>query len=104
MMEASDVTGELRICMQIIATCGKEMEVYGSSVLDQETDFRKLITLFTELNNITYRRHKKMSTDEDATFLKKNQISDVALMVAEAVYQAVTKASEESPEFWSARR
>ena len=90
MMEASDVTGELRICMQIIATCGKEMACYGVSVLDRETDFRRLIALFTELNNITYRKHKGISTEADDAFLKENQISDVALAVADAVYGAVT--------------
>lgn len=103
MMEASDVTGELRICMQIIATCGKEMECYGCSVLDRETDFRKLVMMFTELNNIVYRKHKGSSTEADEQFLNENQMSDVALAVAEAVYMAVTKAMEESPEFWEKR-
>ena len=97
------MTGELRICMQIIATCGKEMEFYGYSVLDRETEFRKLIALFTELNNIVYRKNRGISTEEDSSFLKENQISDVALMVSEAVYRAVTKAVEESPEFWEKR-
>lgn len=103
MMEASDVTGELRICMQIIATCGKEIENYGSSVLDRETDFRKLVAMFTELNNIVYRKHRGISREADDLFLKENQISDVAVSVAEAVYMAVTKAVEKSPEFWERR-
>lgn len=103
MMEASDVTGELRICMQIIATCGKEMEVYGYSVLDRETDFRKLIMMFTELNHIVYRKHRDMQTEEDKQFLKVNEISDVALVVAESVFYAVTKAAEMAPEFWNPR-
>ncbi len=90
MMEASDVTGELRICMQIIATAGKEMEVYGSSILDRETGFRQLISLFTEINNVVYRRHHGKAMRKDEEFLKENQISNVALEVAEAVYQAVT--------------
>ena len=103
MMEASDVTGELRICMQIIATCGKEMEQYGCSVLDRETDFRKLIALFTEINNITYRKHKGISIDTDEAYLINQKVSDVALAVAEAVYQAVIKAVADAPEFWKNR-
>lgn len=103
MMEASDVTGELRICMQIIATCGKELEVYGYSVLDRETDFRKLIAIFTELNNIVYRKHKGISTEADTQFLNVNKISAVALSVAEAVLFAVTKAVERNPEYWNQR-
>lgn len=103
MMEASDVTGELRLCMQIIATAGKEMEVYGTSILDIENEFRNLIALFTELNNIVSRRHHDKSMEMDEHFLKENQISEVAIDVAEAVYQAVTRAVAESPEFWGQR-
>ena len=91
MMEASDVTGELRICMQIIATAGKEMEVYGHSVLDRENEFRKLIALFTELNHVVYRKNRGQALSEDVEFLKENEISAIAISVAEAVYQAVTR-------------
>lgn len=104
MMEASDVTGELRICMQIIATAGKEMALYGTSILDNENEFRKLIALFTELNNVVYRKHHGKSKEDDEMFLAKNQISDVALQVAESVYQAVTRAVKESPEFFERRQ
>lgn len=82
MMEASDVTGELRLCMQIIATAGKEKASYGHSVLDKEYDFRRLIALFAELNNVVSREYCGRSTAEDAQFLQKNQISDIALEVA----------------------
>ncbi len=93
MMEASDVTGELRICMQIIATAGKEMEQYGSSILDRENEFSKLIILFTKLNQIVLRKHKGRLEAEDELFLQEKPISSVALEVAEAVYEAVTKQS-----------
>lgn len=82
MMEASDVTGELRLCMQIIATAGKEKANYGHSILDKEFDFRRLIALFAELNNVVNRKHCGRATEEDLLFLKKNQISDIALEVA----------------------
>ena len=109
MMEASDVTGELRLCMQVIATAGKEKALYGNCILDRECDFRKLMELFTELNHVVYRRHRvmKMAKSEaeshvgkpmdeteykrDADFLREYQISDVALEVAEAVYRAVSR-------------
>ena len=104
MMEASDVTGELRLCMQIIVTAGKEQAAYGHCVLDRETDFRKLISLFTELNNVIYRKNKGIAKSEDALFLKEHEVSEVAIEVAEAVYASVTRALAESPEFFSNRR
>ena len=82
MMEASDVTGELRLCMQIIGTAGKEMEAYGHSVLDRECDFRKLIALFAEINNVVSRQYYDRATAKDALFLKEKQVSDIALEVA----------------------
>lgn len=91
MMEASDVTGELRLCMQIIATAGKEQEKYGCSILDRETDFRKLIQIFTELNCVTYRKHHGNMSDADKVFLQVNAISKVAMEIADTVYESVAR-------------
>lgn len=104
MMEASDVTGELRLCMQIIVTVGKEQAAYGHSILDGETDFRRLIALFAELNNVTYRKHHGGMTLEDEDFLKRNRISELAQEVAEVVYTSIAQARETAPEFWERRK
>lgn len=87
MMEASDVTGELRLCMQIIATAGKEQEAYGSSILDRINDYRELISLFAGLNSIVVQRFNQGDVHkEDNDFLKEHQISDIAIEVAEVLY------------------
>lgn len=117
MMEASDVTGELRLCMQIIATAGKEKAAYGHSILDRENDFRRLIELFTRLNAVVRRKHMhegalNMKIDSrieadtikaDTLFLQENAISDIAIAVAESVYASIVRAREESPEFFEKR-
>lgn len=121
LMEASDVTGELRLCMQVIGTAGKEQAEYGTSILDRVCEFRKLMELFTELNHVVYRRHEVMKYLEtqgikvtesvilekmqkaDIDFLREYQISDIALQVADGVYFAVTRAKTESPEFFKER-
>ena len=113
MMEASDVTGELRLCMQIIATAGKEKAVYGTSVLDRESDFRRLIELFTRLNDAVRRKHdisvsitdeKRAEIEEtDTRFLQENEISEVAITVAESVYASIVRAREDAPEFFLKR-
>ena len=94
MMEASDVSGELRICMQIIATAGKEMEAYGYSILDKVSEYGELIKLFTRLNQLITRQ--KQTQGESAqldkqvkSFIEQNCVSDVAIQVAAQVYQAV---------------
>ena len=50
LMEASDVTGELRICMQIISTCAFEKERYGNCILDAIWEYPRLISHFHSLN------------------------------------------------------
>lgn len=89
MMEASDVTGELRICMQIIATAGKELETYGCSILDRVSEYRELIQIFTKLNQIITKRAQGEFNAEDNAFIERNYISEVAISVAETIYQAV---------------
>ena len=109
MMEASDVSGELRICMQIIATAGMEMEAYGHSILDKVWEYHELIEIFTRLNQITtnvmQRKNAKTvplscgeeslvfrpMTDEEKEFLNAHYISEVALAVSRMVYDAAVK-------------
>ena len=97
MMEASDVTGELRLCMQIIATAGKELEAYGSSFLERVNEYRDLISLFTRLNQVISHRHmdgyEERLRMEDEAFLKKYKVSEIAIEAAEMVYASVSQKS-----------
>lgn len=108
MMEASDVTGELRLCMQIIVTAGKEKAIYGTSVLDRGYEFRNLIALFSRLNAVISHGHREVcdetTKEADALFLQENEISEIAIAVAESVYASVVRAREEAPEFFLRRK
>lgn len=90
MMEASDVSGELRICMQIIATAGMEMEVYGHSILDRVSEYHELIEIFTRLNQIVTRTMLD-GEEESKEYLNAHHISEVALAVSRMVYDAAVK-------------
>ena len=52
LMEASDITGDLRICMQIIATAERELATTGGSILDRSCTFEDYMHLFKTLNGI----------------------------------------------------
>jgi len=73
------------LCMQIIATAGKEQEMHGRSILDRECEFRRLIAIFAELNNVVSRQFYGRTTTEDKIFLEQNEISDIALEVAHVI-------------------
>ena len=83
MMEASDVTGELRLCMQVIATAGKERQICGKSILDRENHYASLMKIFAGINGVIYRYRNHMEAEEDVLFLRKYGISGTALAVAE---------------------
>lgn len=85
LMEASDITGELRICMQIISTCEFEREASGRCILDKERDMRKLIGLFKGLNGALLREDKGMATEADRVLLKSGLVTEQAIWVARCV-------------------
>ncbi len=126
LMEASDITGELRLTMQIISTLEHERENHLSpslathpqlsnastdtstqkqenairchTLLDRECDLKKLIALFRQLNKATRHYYNDLLTDEDIAFLKDAHMSESALYVAAKV---LGKDEESSKEFAS---
>ncbi len=96
MMEASDVSGELRICMQIIATAGLEQETYGHSVLDRGWEYHELIDMFAGLNSLISRCVEcsldGLTVADEAARLNRYTIShgltEIAVRTAEKIYSA----------------
>lgn len=83
LMEASDITGELRICMQIISTCSFEDEARGTCILDYIKDYRQLISHFHRLNQAVARDLTGNPDPKDALLLSdKNLASPQAVDIA----------------------
>lgn len=73
LMEASDITGELRLCMQIISTCSFEDERYHQCILDHIRDYSSLIGHFHSLNTVICRFLSDTYTEADISFLKQSK-------------------------------
>ena len=86
LMEASDITGELHLAMQMIATADAERKQYGSSILDKEDDFYKLVPLFAKLNRAVTDLAEGAPSEEDLIYIKNTYLSDVAIWVAVQIY------------------
>lgn len=88
LMEASDITGELHLCMQIISTCEFELDANGQCILQHTSDFRNLCDTFGHLNTLVTgnRLSEKAITDNDRQWLIKNHISDIAVSIAMQLY------------------
>ncbi len=83
LMEASDVTGELRLCMQIISTCKFEDEAYGRCILDVFRDYHSLIEHFSRLNSAVTNFINGFSCKEDFEFMEHNTtITPVSIEIA----------------------
>ncbi len=89
LMEASDITGELRICMQIISTCEFEQHFLGNCILDKEQDMKKLITLFKALNMAVLRKSRGEETEDDRRLFQNDLITEPALQVAGQVMKGM---------------
>ncbi|MGN0308653.1 MAG: DUF4422 domain-containing protein [Lachnospiraceae bacterium] len=83
LMEASDINGELRLCMQIISTCEFEDEAYGSCILDIFRDYRSLTEFFSTLNIAVSNKLNGYARTEDIAFLEKNSaVTPLAVEIA----------------------
>lgn len=89
LMEASDVNGELRICMQIISTCKFEDAEYGKCILDTIYDYRSLIRHFGQLNKAIAHSLNGCTTSDEQEFLQQNPlVTPIATQIAERLQVA----------------
>lgn len=83
LMEASDINGELRLCMQIISTCKFEDKLYGKCTLDIFRDYHNLIRHFGRLNTAVVHTINECATSADMEFLQnKTLVTPIAVEIA----------------------
>lgn len=79
LMEASDITGELKIAMQVVAVCELEQAQSGECVIDRIREFDELMRYFAGLNDAVNACRMDSLQEENIRFLKEEQISDIAI-------------------------
>ena len=97
LMEASDITGELKLSMQVIAVCELEQQAYGSSTIDRIQDFGALMKHFQQLNELVLawkEGETEMSPPEVGFYLKKEHITDLALEASARLFYPAAEAKE----------
>ena len=83
LMEASDTTGELHLCMQIISTCSFEDELYHRCILDSIRDYDGLIAHFHQLNTAVTHFLANSLSKRDSSFLKhNNDITPISIEIS----------------------
>lgn len=82
LLEASDITGELKLSMQVISTCEFELQNYQNCVMEEINDFKELMTYFRKLNDIVKRYKINKNQIEDIEYLKNHKVSPTAIEIA----------------------
>ncbi len=86
LMEASDINGELKLAMQVIATSDMEYAQMKTSVLDQINEFAILMLYFRNLNDIVERYKFKKASAADARYLLEHKMSAIAIEIATMIF------------------
>ncbi len=97
LMEASDITGELKMSMQVIAVSELERQAYGSGTIDRIQEFGSLMAHFRKLNDLiqTWKeRENEMSPSEVEFYLKKEKITGIALEASARLFYPAQEAAE----------
>lgn len=79
LMEASDITGELKVSMQVVAVCELEKQELGESVIDRIQDFDALMYYFNRLNEAINACKMGNMQPENIRFLQEEKISAIAI-------------------------
>ncbi|MCM1493695.1 MAG: DUF4422 domain-containing protein [Muribaculaceae bacterium] len=94
LMEASDITGELHLCMEVIAIAGLEQERYGRNLLDTVRDFKELMAYCNTLNRYAILPPDQETggkEEEERRRWLQEKATPVAVRTARAVMQAAAE-------------
>lgn len=82
LMEASDVTGELHLCMEVIAIAGLEQEAYGTNLLVRIGDFGELMRYCNRLNRYVLQEQHGGADEQLLQWRRSTTVTEVAENVA----------------------
>lgn len=88
LMEASDITGELHLAMEVISIAGLEQEAYGTNLLERINAFGELMAYCNMLNRYAAQRLRGDVEPEVAQWIENEKVTEVAISVALSVMDA----------------
>ena len=88
LMEASDITGECKLCLQAVSTANLEQESSGVCFLDKRSEYQEVIGFLRKLNGIVQKviRKELAEIEKDKAWMVKEEVSDLALLAAIRIY------------------
>ena len=96
LMEASDVPGELHLCMEVIAIAGLEQQAYGTNLLEGIREFDALMRYCNRLNSYVVQETRGQVDANLKKWYDEQRVTEVAHQVAKAVMESI-KGEERIP-------
>lgn len=88
LMEASDITGELHLAMEVIAIAGLEQQEYGTNLLVRISDFQELMNYCNRLNRYAAQLLRGETEEDLREWAKSGAVTEVAVRIACSVMRA----------------
>lgn len=82
LMEASDTKGDLKLCVQLLASLHMESERMGSSYLEKENRPEELLKIIRQLNELAAQSHNGKRTEEMERYRKEKELPECFLETA----------------------
>lgn len=82
LMEASDITGECKLCLQAVSTANLELDEYGHCFLERINEYDSVVGFFRGVNDTALKIVNEKIDDETINWIKENKVSDLALRAA----------------------
>ncbi len=86
LMEASDITGECKLCLQAVSTANLELDAYGHCFLERINDYDAVIRFFRGINDAALCIVKGGADGQYADWLRQNRVSGIALRAAVRIH------------------
>lgn len=92
LMEASDITGECKLCLQAVSTANLELLQYGRSFVERINTYKSIIEYFRALNKVADEAVKNILNEgmylskDSINWIKNNEISEIAMRAAIRIF------------------
>ena len=86
LMEASDITGECKLCLQAVSTANLELDAYGHSFLERLREYDEINRFFRGINDTALKIVKGGADGQSVEWLNRNQVSGIALRAAVRIH------------------
>lgn len=94
LMEASDITGECKLCLQAVSIANLEEENYGECFLKEHASYDAVISYIRKINDGVTRAIQNSDMTDVRKWFSEQKVSDIALQASIRIYAKTPEEAE----------